>query len=129
MSLTVLTVSKYGSTSAYFVVHAFANACARSRSARSIAGVDGTLGGRTVAKCLGRQFRAGLLLPTPRGSKPTTSYWAATLFGSSRATKPASDRPLPPGPPGFTRSGPCDVFAVCRTRDRASVICSPPGRS
>jgi hypothetical protein len=56
-----------------------------------------------------------------------TSYWDATALGSEDATKPARVRPLPPGPPGLTSSGPWYFFAVCGTRDRASVICSPCG--
>ncbi len=35
--------------------------------------------------------------------------------------------PLPPGPPGLTSSGPWYFFAVCGTRDRASVIFLPRG--
>jgi hypothetical protein len=69
----------------------------------------------------------GVLAPTPRGSKPMTSYCAATAFGSEEATNPASESPLPPGPPGFTSSGPWYVFAVCGTRERARVICRPWG--
>ncbi len=78
--------------------------------AREVGLLDGLGGGQGVgahrAKWPGRQFRAGSLRPTPRGSKPITSYWAATSSGSEDATNPASVRPLPPGPPGLTSSGP-----------------------
>lgn len=122
MSRTALTVSRYGSSFAYFVPHASAKALARARLAFSRALVLGTVSGRTGLKCPGSQSIAGLLLPTPRGSKPMTSYCAATALGSAEATNPASVSPLPPGPPGFTSSGPWYVFAVCGTRDRARVI-------
>ncbi len=56
-----------------------------------------------------------------------TSYRAATLFGNDEATNPASVRPLPPGPPGLTSSGPCEARAVCGTRDSAMVIRRPDG--
>jgi hypothetical protein len=58
-----------------------------------------------------------------------TSYCEATDSGSEDATNPASDRPLPPGPPGLTSSGPWLFFAVCCTRESASVICRPCGLS
>ncbi|MGX1493555.1 hypothetical protein RKD41_005814 [Streptomyces tendae] len=96
----------YGSTSACFSAHAWAKSFARSRLARSTQGVLGTESGRTGAKCVGRQSSAGRLRPTPRGSKPTMSYWAATFLGRAEATKPARASPLPPGPPGLTSSGP-----------------------
>lgn len=118
----------YGSTSPCFSPQARAKDSARSRLIRSERAESGTVPGRTGSKCPGRQSRAGVLFPTPRGSKPITSYWAATFFGSEDATNPAIDRPLPPGPPGLTSSGPWKVFAVCGTRDRASVIRRPDGR-
>ncbi len=118
----------YGSTSPCFSPQARANALARSRLTRSARYEVGTVSGRTGSKWPGTQFSAGVLVPTPRGSKPITSYWAATFFGSDEATNPAMDRPLPPGPPGLTSSGPWDFFAVCGTRDRASVIWRPEGR-
>ncbi len=87
----------------------------------------GTGSGRTASKWPGTQSSAGRLSPTPRGSKPTTSYSAATRFGSDAATNPASVSPLPPGPPGFTSSGPWYFFAVCGMRDSASVMVRPEG--
>src|SRR5215210_2482147 len=127
MSRTLWTVLMYGRTSAYFLPQAAAKDLARLRLAFSIAGVLGTLAGRTGLNWPGLQSRAGLLSPTPRGSKPMTSYWAATALGSEDATKPASVRPLPPGPPGLTSSGPWYFVAVCGTRDRARVIFRPCG--
>lgn len=106
MSRTALMVSMYGSRLAYFSPHPCAKDRARSRLALSIAGVLGTVSGRTGAKWPGLQSSAGKLAPTPRGSKPMTSYCAATALGSVEATNPAIVIPLPPGPPGLTRSGP-----------------------
>lgn len=127
MSCALLTVSMYGSTSPYRLPHSAAKDRARSRFACSSAGVPGTVSGRTGLKWPGAQSRAGLLRPTPRGSKPMTSYRAATFFGSAEATNPARVSPLPPGPPGLTSSGPWEAAAVCGTRDRASVIWRPAG--
>ncbi len=61
--------------------------------------------------------------------EPDHVVLGGTDFGSEPATKPAIDRPLPPGPPGLTSSGPWNVFAVCGIRDRASVTCRPDGSS
>ncbi len=127
MSCTALIVLMYGSRSACLSRHALAKDRARWRLARSIAGVLGTESGRTGLKYPGLQSRAGLLLPTPRGSKPMTSYCAATSLGSVLATNPARVRPLPPGPPGLTSSGPWNFVAVCGTRESASVIFRPCG--
>ncbi len=85
MSSAALTVSMYGSTSPYFAAHARAKSSARFRFAFSVLPVSGRELGRTGANWAGRQFRAGLLAPTPRGSKPMTSYCAATFFGREEA--------------------------------------------
>lgn len=128
-SLAALTVSMWGSRSGYFSPHAFANERARFRLASSTAGEPGTESGRSGAKYPGTQSIAGSLFPTPRGSKPITSYCAAIGFGSEDATNPAMERPLPPGPPGLTNRGPWKVSEVCGIRERARVICRPDGSS
>ncbi len=119
----------WGSTSACLAPQDSAKARTRSRLARSVASSCGTESGRTGVKCPDPQSRAGSLLPTPRGSKPITSYCAATSLGRAEATNPASARPLPPGPPGLTSRGPWEVLAVWGTRVSASVIVRPAGRS
>lgn len=119
----------YGSRSGYFAPHAAAKDAARSRLACSVRRSSGTGSGRRGSKYFGTQFRAGELFPTPRGSNPITSYCAAVSFGSEAATKPAIASPLPPGPPGLTSRGPCEVFAVCGIRDRARVMLRPDGSS
>ncbi len=127
MSRTAASVVRCGSRSPYFLPQASAKERTRRRLASSTSAEVGTGSGRTASKWPGTQSRAGSLAPTPRGSKPMTSYWAATFFGSAAATNPASFSPLPPGPPGFTSRGPWYVFAVCGTRERASVIVRPAG--
>jgi hypothetical protein len=111
------------------VAHALAKAEARRTPACSSARVRGTGSGRTGEKWPGLQSSAGRLAPTPRGSNPMTSYCAATFAGSEDATNEARPSPLPPGPPGLTRSGPWECAAVWRTRESASVTVRPPGRA
>lgn len=125
MSRSALTVSMYFSRDLYFVPKALAKEAARLTLTASSALECGTGSGRTGSKYPGTQSSAGVLLPTPRGSKPMTSYCAATAAGSEEATTPASVSPLPPGPPGLTTSGPwCDVVlqAVQATDGRAAAV-------
>lgn len=129
MSRADETVSMYGSTSACLAPQDSAKERTRSRLARSVASSMGTESGRAGLKCPAAQSRAGSLLPTPRGSKPITSYWAATSLGRAEAMYPARLRPLPPGPPGLTSSGPWEVGPVWGTRVRARVIWRPSGRA
>jgi hypothetical protein len=129
MSLTASRVPMCLSRVPYLLPHAFAKDVARLMFAFSSAPLCGTGSGRTGLKYRGLQASVGLLLPTPRGSKPMTSYRAETAAGSDLATNPASASPLPPGPPGLTSNGPRDFLAVCRTRDSARVIFRPSGRA
>jgi hypothetical protein len=73
---------------------------------------------------------AGLLVPTPRGSKPIQSYASPAWLGTA-APSVDSDRPDPPGPPGLTSMIPwyCESGTLCRTRDTAIWICAPRERS
>ena len=82
-----------------------------------------------MAKNDGSQCIDGTEDPTPRVSKPTMSYSAATLGSRPSATNAARLRPEPPGPPGLTSRMPWRLSggAVAGTWDSASVIFLPPG--
>ena len=70
----------------------------------------------------------GELCPTPRGSKPTRSYWSRIAGARVAAISPGMSRPASAGPPGFSTSTPRRLpGSAVAIRETSAVMVLPRG--
>jgi len=122
-------VSTNPSNSPVFSSHAVAVFCQKARRASRPSGVEVSKTAARAASTSGsaRQSK-GWDCPTPRGSKPTTSYAPSTAGLNTRFTESMKATPEPPGPPGFVTSEPMRLsWSAAGRRFTAREIVAPVG--